>query len=738
MNDTIQFIREILINKGAYPHQLEIIINDEKFSFFEGIDIIDCNKLSKDKYTIKYKDSTNADVNESAIFSLIDTLDKIYNENSFKYNFELKNTTKTNFYISIKISSDYFRELYAKIIKLNLPSHCQYVTAFTKEIHYYHYFNPCFTEIFPYNQDLIKVDKAKEIENSDNYIIIKCCHDNIIITDTKITFSERDTYESVICKLLPCLNYCSEEILVRFTPCDASFIYPISINFQLFDLMLYENNLYPYIFANESNNLIKNQEKLIYTVRIYNQYPNMIFYNKYKQFTETIQFRDLEWHMYLTFKEILNYLYLFYVNFHVNYNQRKTLFTIPIKINYNRLFGKYYTRYFNNKDKVLPMIADKDYCIQNNIPYVQWNNNYYMAPENSGYKIVLSTNKKSEDNSGIPKCVKVIRKYKEKKKVVYFNISYELNEHCKGQFPSTLFISYGYELLDLYRVYFDIQEIYNKFKICSKCNTYISIPSQKYFLNTLMNLFNGKQLKIVEKDFNFHNVNLLSFSIDNDMNVYPYGVFNHVYNFNSSFPFLIIILNTTKLYTFPNYRYEYLVSSKSNYFHLNDNIVQAVFSMFKRNNISIIDNFKLKNYVRQYALESNNKTVLIAEKKLPEENCYLWRSIYSEIIPEIPTISNTKELYESLPSFSSLCKINENISAYHYFKFNDDDDTNDNGSDNIVRIFGVWVKDIYYPCKLSLEKLNINIPNRPYLLVKRNLDGTFYSSFKTNSNYIVF
>jgi len=382
------------------------------------------------------------------------------------------------------------------------------------------------------------------------------------------------------------------------------------------------------------------------------------------------------------------------------------------------------------------MIADKEYCIQNNISYVQWNNNYYISPENSGYKIVLSTNKNSEDNSGgIPKCVKVIRKYKEKKQVVYYNISYKINEHCKGQFPSTLFISYGYELLDLYRVYFDIQEIYDKFKICSKCNTYISIPSQNYFLNTLMNLFNDKQLKILEKDFNFQNINLLAFSIDNDMNVYPYGVFNYVYNFNSFFPFLIIVLNTTKLYTLPNYRYEYLVSSKSNWFYLKDDIVQAVFSMFKRNNISIIDNSKLKKYIRQYVLERNNKTILIAEKELEKENCYLWRSIYSDIIPEIPRVSNRKELYDSLPSFSSLCKINENISAYHYFILKDDDD--DDGND-IVRVFGIWVKDIYYPCKSSLEKLNRNTPNKPYLLIKRNLDGTFYSPSKTNSNYIVF
>jgi len=737
MIDIIQLIRDLLINKSAYSHQLEIIINNESFPFYEGINIIDCNKLSKDKYIIRYKDNTNVDISKSSAFLFFDILQNKYNEKMYKYNYDIKDNTKTNFYISISLSKNNFKEIYNEIMKIKFPDTCQYITVFTEGLQYYHYYSTSFTETYNYNQILIKTDKLKEIENSDNYIIIKCCHDIIIITNTKITFSDRDSYERIICKILPCLNYSNEQILIRFTPCNASFIYPISINFQLFDLMLYENNLYPYIYTNESNDLIKNQERLVYTIYIYNRSLNMVLYNKYKQFTETIQFHDLEWYLYRTVKKVLNYLYLFYIDFHINYNQRKMLIDIPIKINYNRLFGKYYTRYFNNKDKVLPMIADKEYCIQNNIPYVQWNNNYYMSPEKSGYKIVLSANKKSEDNSGIPKCVKVIRKYKEKKEVVYFNISYELNEHCKGQFPSTLFISYGYELLDLYRTYFDIKEIDSKFKICSKCNTYISIPSQKYFINTLMDLFHRKQLKIVEKDFNFTNINLLSFSIDNDMNVYPYGVFNYVYNFNSSFPFLIIILNTTKLYTFPNYRFEYLVSSKSNWFNFKDNIVQAIFSMFRRNKISIIDNFKLKNYVRQYVLKKNNKTVLIAEKEMKKEYCYLWRSVYSEIIPEIPIVSNVKELYESLPSFSLLCKINENISAYHYFKLNDDDGKDD-GDIIKVRVFGVWVKDIYYPCKTSFENLKINSPNKPYLLVERNLDGTFYSTFKLDSNYIVF
>jgi len=501
--------------------------------------------------------------------------------------------------------------------------------------------------------------------------------------------------------------------------------------------MLFEYNLYPYIYTNEGNTLIKDKENLVYTFYIYNQSLNMFLYNKYKQFNQTIQFHNLEWYMYVTIKKVLNYLYLFYVNFHLECNQSKTLLYAPLTINHNRLFGKYYTRFFNNKNNVLPVIADKEYCIQNNIPYVQWNNNYYMAPENSGYKIILYSNKKLEDNNGgIPKCVKIIRKYKEKTNAVYSNMTYELDEHCKGQFPSTLFISYGYELINLYRVYFDIQEIQSKFKFCTKCNEYISIPSQKYFLNTIMNRFNCKQLKIIEKDFSFKNINILSFSVDNNMNVYPYAVFNNVYNFNSSFPFLIVLLNTTKLYSVQNYRYEYLVSSKSNWFNLKDDIVQAIFLMFRKNCISIIDNSKLEKYIRQYVSGGNNKTVLIAEKRAEEENSYIWKTIYSEVLPEIPIISNLEELYESLPSFSYLCKINENISAYHYYEpFIHD---NDNKDDYIsATVFGIWVGDIYYPCKTSLEKLKSNIPNKPYLLIKRNLDGTFYSLSNRKSNFIV-
>ncbi|ORX51835.1 hypothetical protein BCR36DRAFT_369743 [Piromyces finnis] len=152
-------------------------------------------------------------------------------------NYELLYLIKLNFYL-IQMN-------------LDLSSTCQYVTAFIKRINYYHHFSKSCIEAYSYNQELITEYKNKDVEDSDNFIIIKCCHDSIKITKNKITFYERDTYDNIICKLLPCLNYSSNQILIRVTPCIISFTYPIAINFQLFDLILNYSidnnmNIYPY------------------------------------------------------------------------------------------------------------------------------------------------------------------------------------------------------------------------------------------------------------------------------------------------------------------------------------------------------------------------------------------------------------------------------------------------------------------------------------------------------------
>jgi len=324
----------------------------------------------------------------------------------------------------------------------------------------------------------------QNIKSIKNYILIKLCHDNILITESKISFTEKESYDIVL-KILPSFNISPDDVFIQCKPLKVTFNYPISINYQLFDMMLLKYNLYFYIFTNESINVMSLAERVIYTLYIYNVPLVMNLYNKWKTFTETIQFQEVEWYMYSTIKIIIKYLYFLYIDFHHEAMIEGDLhIDIPIKINCNKLFGNYYTRYFNNKDKVLPVIADKEYCDRNNIRYVQWKDNYYMAPLNSGYTIVLSTSKILNKEVQLPKCVKVVRKYSNKKKVEYSNLSSSLDENRKGILPPTLFMPYGFELPMLYRVYFDIVGPLNEFKWCPKCYSYIKIPSQENFLNS--------------------------------------------------------------------------------------------------------------------------------------------------------------------------------------------------------------------------------------------------------------
>ena len=37
----------------------------------------------------------------------------------------------------------------------------------------------------------------KSIENNENYILIKLCHDNILINESKITFTVKESYDIV-------------------------------------------------------------------------------------------------------------------------------------------------------------------------------------------------------------------------------------------------------------------------------------------------------------------------------------------------------------------------------------------------------------------------------------------------------------------------------------------------------------------------------------------------------------
>ncbi|ORX38099.1 hypothetical protein BCR36DRAFT_292662, partial [Piromyces finnis] len=299
--DIINLIRTILEKYKALPYQLEILINNEVFSFFEGINIIDCNELSKEKYIVKYKDNSNVDIKKvSLLFSLYDNLEKKIKNEPIKYKYYLEDTTKTKYYIPINLPSISFKETYEKIITQNLPDNCQYIASFIQGIQHFQYVNKYFIDSFSYNQELIRFDRLRKLENVDNYIIIKCCHDVIQITKSKITFSDKESYSNIIYLLLPFLNCSIDNTFIRFIPSDITLIYPISIDFQLFDLMLYENNLYPYLYTNEKSGLIKKQESLVYSLNLFNTSIDIFLYNKHKQYNETIHIKNLEWYMYLS------------------------------------------------------------------------------------------------------------------------------------------------------------------------------------------------------------------------------------------------------------------------------------------------------------------------------------------------------------------------------------------------------------------------------------------------------
>ncbi|KAL6608763.1 hypothetical protein U3516DRAFT_553567 [Neocallimastix sp. 'constans'] len=51
--------------------------------------------------------------------------------------------------------------------------------------------------------------------------------------------------------------------LLNFTSTDIKVVNPISINFQLFDIMLSSYDLCPYLHTNDANKLIRNQTNLV-------------------------------------------------------------------------------------------------------------------------------------------------------------------------------------------------------------------------------------------------------------------------------------------------------------------------------------------------------------------------------------------------------------------------------------------------------------------------------------------
>ena len=213
----------------------------------------------------------------------------------------------------------------------------------------------------------------------------------------------------------------------------------------------------------------------------------------------------------------------------------------------------------------------------------------------------------------------------------------------------------------------------------------------------------------------------MAFSIDKNKNIFPYAVKNYVYNFDSDLSFIIIMLNTSRMY-----RYEYITLGNSKLFTVNDNCVKAILSMYKKFDITIVDDSLYKSCLYQFV--NNSVTILVAEKSIPNKNnCFLWHSIYSNVISDIPKI-NSETLEKSLPTLEDLKDLIKNITAYHYISKNKKEKI----------LYGVWSEDIYFPCAATIQ-FNIPIlPNKPYLLIPRNRDGSIYTLPSDISNFILF
>ncbi|KAG4097937.1 hypothetical protein H8356DRAFT_1077546 [Neocallimastix lanati (nom. inval.)] len=111
------------------------------------------------------------------------------------------------FYVTIDIPNHLIKIVYDRLVKIILSETAHYIICNTDCIIYLHYYNDYFNKTYLYEQVLMNDDNSKlqTIEIMKNYILIKLCHDNILITENKINFTENGSCDIVL-KILPSLN----------------------------------------------------------------------------------------------------------------------------------------------------------------------------------------------------------------------------------------------------------------------------------------------------------------------------------------------------------------------------------------------------------------------------------------------------------------------------------------------------------------------------------------------------
>ncbi|KAG4085339.1 hypothetical protein H8356DRAFT_1435432 [Neocallimastix lanati (nom. inval.)] len=135
-----------------------------------------------------------------------------------------------------------------------------------------------------------------------------------------------------------------------------------------------------------------------------------------------------------------------------------------------------------------------------------------------------------------------------------------------------------------------------QFGMCSSCKIKVKMLFQSNNQNDEFTSDEKERVKI----------NILAFSVDDKSKVFPYALKNYVYNYNSKYPFIIII-----------------ATEFSKLFYIKDKCIQVILSMYQKYQLSLIDNFVFE--------KKNELRVLIAEKSVSNKNCYQSNSIYSNI-----------------------------------------------------------------------------------------------------------
>ncbi|KAG4093428.1 hypothetical protein H8356DRAFT_1354315 [Neocallimastix lanati (nom. inval.)] len=167
-----------------------------------------------------------------------------------------------------------------------------------------------------------------------------------------------------------------------------------------------------------------------------------------------------------------------------------------------------YSRHFHNGEKVLHAYANKEYCENNNIKYIQWNDGDYMTPKETEYTIVSVLKKEGTEQ----------QRYNNSQKSIPICLKKSITKTKDD--PSI------------------------KFKMCPCDNLYIGVPNI---------------LDIISRTISEIRIYVLAFSIYEHSKIFLCVVRNFVYNYNFQYPFIIMLLNNTKkMYTLPNYHYEYI------------------------------------------------------------------------------------------------------------------------------------------------------------------------------------